>query len=245
MPDPIGDLLGGLLKFASDPVGTVVDAIFDAIWQAALLLLTGAFFLIDKLTTFDVSTTTGPIAHVWPLTLLLAGLLALGLFCTQVTLMAVRGGRGFLRLITGPVQYGIAVTVGVATVGALVASADAVTDLILSYTVHASNFVDLWQNTSVLHDLGKGVSGVALGLIAIFGVIPLSLGLGLEMLFRQAAILVLVATMPISAAGLLSESTSTWFWRASRWTMAAIFMKPMFALALVLGVAVLSGAGGS
>jgi hypothetical protein len=75
-------------------------------------------------------------------------------------------------------------------------------------------------------------------------VIPAALGYVLEMLFREAAIYVLVSTVPLVAAGLLANVSALWFWKTVRWLLAAIAMKPVLALALVLGVAIVGGSQG-
>ena len=85
---------------------------------------------------------------------------------------------------------------------------------------------------------------VTLGVVALVGVIPASFGFALESVFRLAAFLVLVATAPISAAGLLSDATAAWYWRGLRWAVAAAVMKPALALVLVVGVNVLSAPTG-
>lgn len=242
--DPVGDMLGGLLTFVSDPIGATLDGAFTLLWQAGLALLVGGFGLVDIVSRFSVATDSGPIGQVWPLMLALAGLIALGLFFVQITLMAMRGGRGIVRVVTGPVHYGLALILGVAAIAGLLAAADGLTDAILLYTLRAGNFMQVLQTTNFVTVMGKGVSAVVLGIVAVFGVIPAALGFALEMLFRQAAILLLVATLPVVAAGLLSDATSTWFWRATRWALAAIAMKPMFALTLALGVGILSSATG-
>ena len=64
----------------------------------------------------------------------------------------------------------------------------------------------------------------------------------LEIIWRQAAILVLVATIPITAAGLLAHTTASWFWRGLRWTLAAIAVKPVLALIVVIGLSSLANA---
>jgi hypothetical protein len=75
-------------------------------------------------------------------------------------------------------------------------------------------------------------------------VIPAAIGYSLEMLFREAAIYVLVATVPIVAAGLLANVTASWFWRTCRWLVACIAMKPVLAMTLVFGVAITGGSQG-
>jgi hypothetical protein len=44
----------------------------------------------------------------------------------------------------------------------------------------------------------------------------------LVILARDAALMVLVATGPIAAAGLVNDSTRAWFWKAFRWFHAAV-----------------------
>jgi hypothetical protein len=79
--------------------------------------------------------------------------------------------------------------------------------------------------------------------MAIVGIIPLAVGYGITLLFRSATIIVLIATLPITAAGLVSMATKHWFWRASRWLLALIFLKPTFALCFAIGAGVVKAAG--
>jgi len=69
------------------------------------------------------------------------------------------------------------------------------------------------------------------------------------MLVRAGALMVIQATSPISAAGLLSEGTRSWFWKSLRWFLAALMIGPLAALVLGIGKkltdGVLSGAGES
>jgi type IV secretion system protein TrbL len=58
----------------------------------------------------------------------------------------------------------------------------------------------------------------------------------LIMLVREAALMLLAATSPISAAGLLSEGTRAWFWKSLRWFIAALMISPLCALILGIGV---------
>src|SRR5690606_15192973 len=74
--------------------------------------------------------------------------------------------------------------------------------------------------------------------------IPAGVGFALLMVFRQAAVLALIATIPIAAAGLVAASTASVFWRSARWLLAAILMKPALALVLLIGVDVMSRAEG-
>lgn len=239
--DDIGAALGDQFK---SMVASAFEAAMTAVWDASLAVLRTAFQLADQLSVFSVSTTEGPLKIVWPMMLWISGVLAIGLFSWQLIMVNVRGGRGFMRLVTGPVQYGIALAVTVGMVAAFLAAADGLTDGILVYGLQSRNFTDALTHTSFTDAAGDGVKAVVLGICAIAGVIPAAIGYVLEMLFRQAAIQVLVAVVPLAAAGVLAGVTAPWFWRTARWLLAAIVMKPVLALTLVLGVAIAGGAQG-
>jgi hypothetical protein len=239
--DDIGAALGDAFK---SMVSSAFEAAMTALWEASLTVLRTAFELADRFSVFSVSTTEGPLKVMWPMMLWISGMLAIGLFSWQLMMTALRGGRGFLRLVTGPVQYGIALAVTVGMVAAFLAATDGLTDGILSYGLGSKNFADALTHTSFAGTAENGVKAVVLGICAIVGVIPAAVGFVLEMLFREAAIDVLVCTVPLVAAGLLANVTASWFWKTTRWLLAAIAMKPVLALTLVLGVAVEGGSQG-
>ena len=65
------------------------------------------------------------------------------------------------------------------------------------------------------------VQAAVLGVCALFLLIPAAFGYLLIMLVREAALLILTATMPIAAAGALGEGTKAWMWKSVRWFLAA------------------------
>lgn len=239
--DDIGDAMGGALK---DMIASAFESAMKAIWDASLAVLRTAFSLADQFSVFSVDTRTGPISVLWPMMLWISGVMALGLFFWQLIMTNLRGGRGFIRLVTGPVQYGIALAVTVGMVAGFLAGVDGLTTGILHYGLQSKNFTDALDHTSFGDAAGDGVTAAVLGICAFIGVIPAAIGFVLEMLFREAAIYVLVATIPIVAAGLLANVTASWFWRTVRWLLACIVMKPVLAMTLVLGVAIAGGAEG-
>jgi hypothetical protein len=239
--DDIGSALGD--QFTA-MVGGAFEVAMTAIWAASLAVLRTAFGLADQFSVFSVSTTEGPLKIVWPMMLWISGMLALGLFSWQLIMTNLRGGRGFLRLVTGPVQYGIALAVTVGMVAAFLTAVDGLTEGILTSGLASRNFTDALTHTSFTDAAGNGVKAVVLGICAIVGVIPAAIGYVLEMLFREAAIYVLVCTVPLVAAGLLANVSAGWFWKTVRWLLASIMMKPALALALVLGVAIVGGSQG-
>ncbi|MDR1791289.1 MAG: hypothetical protein LBR20_06515 [Propionibacteriaceae bacterium] len=97
-------------------------------------------------------------------------------------------------------------------------------------------FVSLWIETS---DSNAAVTADAdwtskINLVQAFMLVlisPLVL-LGsltnlVTMIVMAGAIVVIVATSPICAAGLVNESTSSWCWKSLRWFHAAVFAKPL------------------
>jgi hypothetical protein len=241
---PSGDIGRALGDQLTTMVGGAFEAVMTGIWEASLGLLRTAFGLADQFSVFSVSISVGPLKTVWPMMLWISGLLALGLFSWQLIMTNLRGGRGFLRLVSGPVQYGIALAVTVGMVAAFLTAVDGLTEGILSSGLASRNFTDALTHTSFSDAAGNGVKAVMLGICAIVGVLPAALGYVLEMLFREAAIYVLVCTVPLVAAGLLAGVSAAWFWKTVRWLLASIAMKPALALALVIGVGIVGGAQG-
>jgi hypothetical protein len=233
----IGDSVSGVL-------GSALDEAMKGVWEAATGLMSAALSVADSFSTFTVDAHSGPVGAIWPTLLTVSTAIALGLFFWQLTLAALRGGKGMMRAATGPVAYGIALAMTVTGITAALACADGLTSLILTNGLNVTTFSGAFTHTRVLGQVGNEVKAVALGLIGVFGVMPAALGWVLEIIWRQATILVLVATVPITAAGLLAHSTASWFWRGLRWTIAAITVKPVLALIVVIGMSSLANATG-
>ena len=73
------------------------------------------------------------------------------------------------------------------------------------------------------------------GRAGVAAVIPASFFYLLIMLVREAALIILIATAPISAAGLVNDSTKVFFWKTLRWFFACLLILPMAALVLGSG----------
>ena len=239
---PATDIGLGLGDGLAQILASAFEAAMKAVWEASLAILRGAFLLADKFSRFTVDTKEGPIGILWPMMLWISATLALGLFFWQLIAVNLRGGRGFLRLVGGPVQYGIALAVTVGMVAALLIGADGLTEGILNYGLNADNFTDALKVTSLGDAVMEGVAAVVLGICSLVGVIPTALGYILEMIFRQAAVEVLTGAIPVVAAGLVADVSAAWFWTTLRWIVTCIAMKPVIALVLVIGVALTGGA---
>jgi len=241
---------------------SIIDQIMKAVWAAAMWLLRTAFELVDGVGGFRdgsaIADAAGkpspasPFFAVWPTLLWIGGAVAVGLFLWQLTVTMIRGGAGFWRLASGPVAFSVATALTLGAVAALVGAAEGLTVLLLQRGLAADNFRTILDHPNLGFSdspaldspIDATARAVLLGMIAMFGVLPAALGFLLQVLFRQAVILVLVATVPITAAGLVANTTATWFWRSLRWMLAAILMKPALALVLVIGVNMLSAPTG-
>jgi cytochrome c oxidase subunit IV len=259
----LGDAAAGFVTSA-------MDKIAKAMWSAALWVLRGAFELMDSLLGFGDGSglvdadgrlaADTPLAGIWPTMLWISAAVAFGLFLWQLTTTVARGGAGFWRAVSGPVAYGIAIAMTAGIIAALLGGAEGLTSMLLQQGLDSDNFQTMFTTGKMAEvftdnpDLGAAaantdetVRSLVLFIVALFGVIPAGLGFALQMIFRQGVIWILLATIPITAAGLMTQTTSAMFWRNVRWALAAIIMKPALALVLVVGVNLMSaptGVGG-
>ncbi|WP_116200858.1 hypothetical protein [Amycolatopsis circi] len=241
----LGKLAGGVAsKGLAVAAGNVFDSIMQGLWGSGLTVLQLVLEGVDAYSRFTVSKTDGPIGVVWPFMLWISGVLALGLFFWQIISAVLRGGRGFTRLVLGPMQYCVALAVSVGIVAALLASADGLTTFLLGYGLHSDRFADAMHVLNFPDTVSKALNAVILGVSAVLGTFPAGFGMAFEMILRQAGIDVIVATIPILAAGLLANTTSRWFWKGVRGLLALIFLKPAIALVIVIGVATVAGRQG-
>ncbi|WP_052270153.1 hypothetical protein [Streptomyces sp. MUSC 125] len=84
---------------------------------------------------------------------------------------------------------------------------------------------------------GDGMAASAVGVVIVIGIICiLAIGaLWVEMLLRQAGIMILVATMPITLVGQMSDATKDWWPKARDALLALILMKPMITFCFAIG----------
>ena len=234
----------------SAALGAATDtwkAAMIGLWTAGVWLLQLAFKLIDAFTTPDVSAT-GPLAAVLPTTLWL------GLFVVSITMalqLAVavvrRDGKSLGRIVIGVCQFGVVWVGYLAVAGLLIAAASGLTTGLLSSMLHIPSWSAYAGSNTWPRQLDDTAAASVLGLSSLFLLIPASFAYVLIMLVREASLILLLATAPIAAAGLVNDTTKVWFWKTLRWFLASLLIAP--AAALILGVGtflsngVISGAG--
>lgn len=231
---------GGLI---SDAVGGLLDGMMREIWTGTLALLRAVMGLVGELGSLDVTPGGGAISNeLWTTMLQLAALIAVTLFFAQLASAALNPRRHMFQAATGPVQYGVALALSVAVVAGLLGAADGLSAVILEQGANVTDTAAAMDQLGLVDD-NNAVKATVLGLLGIIAVVPLAIGYGITLLFRSASILVLVATLPITAAGLTNLATKSWFWRVARWLLALIFLKPAFALCFALGSGIVAAAG--
>lgn len=234
----------------SAALGAATDtwkAAMIGLWTAGVWLLQLAFKLIDAFTTPDVSAT-GPLAAVLPTTLWL------GLFLVSITMalqLAVavvrRDGKSLGRIVIGVCQFGLVWVGYLAVAGLLIAAVSGLTTGLLSSMLHMSSWSAYAGSNTWPRQLDDTAAASVLGLSSLFLLIPASFAYVLIMLVREASLILLLATAPIAAAGLVNETTKVWFWKTLRWFLASLLIAPAAALILGVGTSlsngVISGAG--
>jgi hypothetical protein len=244
MPDPfsaLGNVLGGGVK---DLAGGVFNALSQWLWGAGLEILKAGVGLADKFGSVNLDVHSGPMAAVWSVTLPIGLAIAGCIFYFSLATVPFQGRGGVLRAVRGVGQFGVALAGSIGAFASLLALSDAFTSFILSKGLSSANFDEAFTHTGFSDATANAVKGGALALMSLFGVIPIGLGFAFENVMRAATIYLLAAVIPITAAGLLSGNTASWYWKTAHWMMAAIAMKPVMALALALGVGIAGGGQG-
>jgi hypothetical protein len=107
--------------------------------------------------------------------------------------------------------------------------------------LHVGGFSKLDVSQSWPRRISDVTAATVLGISGLLLVIPAAFLYLIVMVVREVAIILLVATAPISAAGLVSEVSKVWFWKTLRWFLSALLIAPVAALIIGLGVQIAHG----
>lgn len=230
--DPFAALAGEAARIVTD--GWI--AICLGFWNAGLWLLRLALGFLDALLTPDISAD-GPGGELYRYTFWLAAALVVVLAIVQVGLAVVRrDARSLGRLALGMGQF-IFLWGGLLGYAALlVQAAGGLTRTLMETLLNVTSFRE-WEPWTPfgVKDITDG--GMATVLLIAGGFLLLAaIGQFLVMIMRSAALLILVATGPITAAGLVSDVGKDWFWKAARWFHAAVFSPVLMVLVLGIGL---------
>lgn len=214
-----------------------------AIWSAGLWFFRWVLRFIDAIMTPDV-TADGPAEQVYQYTFWLAGVLVLVLAIVQLGLAAGRREGGDLgQAGIGVAQFVVVLAGWISYCVMVLAAVQGLTRALMQAMFGVELFAH-WEPSGVIviatEDVTDTVLATVLGFMGLFLWIGAA-GFFLVMLTRAGSLLVLVATGPISAAGLASGFSRAWFWKSFRWFHAAAFTPLIIALVLGLGIAMTTG----
>lgn len=227
------DLLGS----AAAKVGADVwTAAWLSIWNGGLWVMQLVFGLLDHWLTPDLSET-GPGRALYQVTWWFAGVLivVVGMWHIGVALLQ-RDGRVLGRLAVGLGQFFMAWVLWIGWCVAVVTGVAGITRPIMKTLLGVDTWSAFqpWQPFAV-KDVADGGIAVVLGLMGLVMWIS-AIGHLVVILTRDAALLILAAVTPVTAAGLVGDGTRAWFWKSVRWFHAAA-LTPLLVV-LVTGVGV-------
>ncbi|MGI8414669.1 MAG: type IV secretion system protein [Nakamurella sp.] len=227
---------------ASSAVGDVWKAAMTGLWSAAIWILKLAFKLIDSFTEPNLSAD-GPMRGILPTTLWIGATVAVIMMFVQLLVALLRrDGESMGKVVLGICQFGLVWAGYLGVAAGLVAAASGLTKGILDSMLHVQTFSGYNFSESWPHSIQDVTLATVLGVLSILLVIPAAFVYVLIMLVREAALIILVATAPISAGGLLAEAGKVWFWKTTRWFFSCLLISPCAALLLGIGVQLSDGA---
>jgi type IV secretion system protein TrbL len=238
------DYLNPFAALGNAAASVVVDgwtAAMLGIWNAGLWLLKLALTIEDAFLVPDLSAS-GPMRDLYGATFWIAGAMVLLLFLVQLGIAGVRrDGQSVGRVLLGVGQFGAVWVMWIVFAIAILAAAGGLTRA-LTQSLLGVDSMSAWQPWTGFStaDLTDGTVATVLGVLGIFVVFAAVAHL-LVMLARAAALMVLAATNPVSAAGLVWDGGRSWFWKTFRWFLAAAFTPVLMVLMLGLGVKATSG----
>lgn len=221
-----------------DPLKFITDgwtAAMLMIWNAGLWVLQLVLNIGDALLTPDLREG-GPGSGIYRTAFWIAGALFLVLGIVQVGTAAIRrDGRSLARIAIGFVQFAVVWAAWLAYGVLLIAATSGLTRSLMQALLGVNAWSALKFSEPVNPgDITDATVATVLGFMGFFVVIA-AIGHFLVLLARAAALMVLAATTPIAAAGLVGDAGRAWFWKSLRWFHAAAFAPVV--MALVFGLA--------
>jgi hypothetical protein len=212
-------------KLASTAAQIVTDAwtaCWLSVWNAGLWVLRLVLSWMDAWLTPDLSAD-GPAHDLYQVTFWIAGVLVVVMLVVQLGVAAGRrDGKGLARAGIGLAQFAVLTGGWLAYTVAVTAAAGGLTRSVMEQLLGVTSW-NSWQPWTSLDtkQITDGGLATVLGLLGLLMWIA-AIGHLLVILARDAALMVLVATGPIAAAGLVNDGTRAWFWKAFRWFHAAV-----------------------
>ena len=237
IPDPFAELGDQMASAVAD----AWTAGMLSLWSAGLYVLKLVLTFADHFLTPDLATD-GPGQDVYAYTFWIASVLVVVMAMIQLGVAAFRReGKSLARVAVGGAQFVIVWAAWLGYCVVVVAACSGLTRGLMEALLGVSTW-SKWDPLSGI-DAGDITDGAVATVLGLLGLVLWLAALGhlLIMLARAASLIVLVATGPISAAGLLADAGRSWFWKSLRWFHAAAFTPVVMVLVLGLGVQLATG----
>jgi hypothetical protein len=236
------DPFSQLGSVAAQIVTDAWTAAWLSVWNAGLWVLRLVLSWMDAWLTPDLSAD-GAARDLYQVTFWMAGVMVLVMFMVQLGIAAGRhDGKGLARAGIGTGQFLIVTGGWIAYTVAITTAAGGLTRAVMEQVMGVTswNSWEPWTSFDVKQITDAGLATV-LGLMGLLMWIA-AIGHLLVILARDAALMVLVATGPITAAGLVNEGTRAWFWKAFRWFHVAAFTPLLVVIVTGVGMKFATGA---
>jgi hypothetical protein len=238
--DPLHCLTSAAGSGADDAATSAWDSVCKSFADAAAELLRAFGQAFAALPTLNLESAG--ISSTYGISLSVGAIVAaLLVFAGVIRTAWTHDGSGIAQAVTGVGKAILAWMLTAAVATAALEASDEITRLVVSQSFGSQQALADRRGTivnwaGVTGDPGQAILGGSLLLVfALIGIV-LVMVLWFELLLRNAAIAVLVATSPIAAAGQASEATKAWWLRAGSATAQLIILKPVIALVFAVGL---------
>jgi type IV secretion system protein TrbL len=244
MWEQIGELFGDLAAAGGQIVVDAWVAICMAVWGAGLWVMRAILQLGDWFLTPNLNPdgSASALWSVYGLTLWLGLSLALILLIVQlVGTVLRRDALSLAAAVWGAVKFLLVCTLWYTYGAALVTAVEGLNTALRIQLLGTADLAE-WKPTGL--DFTEGVmTGTTATVLMLLGLVLWLAGLAhlVVMLGRAVSLIVIAATAPIAAAGLMYKPFEAWFWKAFRWFHAAAIAPLLMTLMLGLGVQLATG----
>ncbi|MFD9033296.1 hypothetical protein ACFVZW_19405 [Streptomyces sp. NPDC059567] len=252
---PLDWVAGKISELASDALKEAANYI----GKAVVWLLEEFAKIFNSASTIDLDDTG--VGKVWGIATALSAVIATFLLLLQWGKVSIsHQGEPAATAVVGLAKWAVISSVYWTGTQAALGLADAISTWIINYSFDGGGSGEGAATKAMQQQLGKMFGGLiagggggatiggsliagetitasAVGVIIVVGIVCIIAiaALWLEVLLRQAGIMILVATMPIVLAGQMSDATAEWWPKARNALIALILMKPAIVLCFSIG----------
>lgn len=184
----------------------------------------------------NIDVTSPGVRNVYAISMGIAGFVAVLILLGQVVRTAMtHDGTPVATALVGVGKTALSFMLILVFTNAALLASDNITQSIIKQSFGSIDAMS--AKLGSLAAFGSAGGGVSMTLLLFVSVLALlaTVVLWLELLIRNAALAVLVATSPISAVGQMSQATKEWWTKLCTACIQLIILKPVIALVFALG----------